>query len=164
MSYVIDEGVARLPAVADADVPGGARPWVRRQDALVRVQHDGVGGVLEAAEDPPLAGVGVDEQAQGVVGMGRDDHGVEPLATRGRRDVTPNGSRTTSVTPAPVRTAPAGSAATRARDVRRRAAADDAPLRRVADADEAVVVEEAQEVVDRERMRSGRRRWTTPRT
>ena len=80
------EGVARLPAVTDGDVPGGARPRVRRQDALVRVEHDRVGGVLEAAEDPRLAGVSIDEQAQGVVGMGRYDNGVESLVTCGRGD------------------------------------------------------------------------------
>ena len=66
------------------------------------------------------------------------------------RTVTPAASRATSVTADPARTEPGRQGGHDPIDVAHRAARDRPPLERIAVADQAVVVEEAQEVVDRE--------------
>ena len=73
------EPVGRAAAVGGLDVPRRAGPLPPGQQSLVRVQDDLVRRVLERAERGGLTRVGVAQHAQRVVGVGREDDGVEAL-------------------------------------------------------------------------------------
>ena len=123
----------------------------RGRTVEIGVQDNLVRRVLECAERVALRHVRVAEQAYGVVGMCREHDGVEPVGRSGRRpDGDPGGAARHVHDGVPgtqrVRSQPLEDAL----HVRHRAAADRAPLERPADADETVMVEKAEEIVDRE--------------
>ena len=118
---------------------------------VVRVQHHLVLRVLEPTERAAFAVVWIGEQAQGIVRMRGQDHRVEPLPIAGsgadghaegiaqhllHRAAGPHGTD--------------GQGRDEPLHVRLRPAPHDAPLGRVAESDQPVVVEEVQQVVDRE--------------
>ena len=106
--------------------------------------------VRERPEGGPFPGVDVVHDPQGIVGMGGKHDGIERVAGAtlgpdghpefGPRDVHDRIAGTDCILPDPIDDP---------LDVGHRAADDRPPLQRSADADQPVVIQEAQEVVDR---------------
>ena len=159
--HVIRHGDGRAGRIAGGLVhvpgcPGGLAP---RHDAIVGVQDDVVAVVLEATERRRLGRVRVAHEPQGVVRVGGQDDGVEPFSRsacgpdrcprlvprhRGDRIAGPHG--------------PGGERGDEPVHIRARSPAHGPPRQRPADPDEPVVVEEAQQVVDRVLERATRSR------
>ncbi len=159
MWYVIVTAAAGRVAGRLVHVPRGPGAAPARHDALVGVEHDLVAVVLEAAEGGALRGVRVGEGGQRVVGVGGHDQRVEPLsaAVRGPdRHAGRVAGHALGRLPGAERAV--GQARQQAVHVGAGPAGDRAPGVRLAEADQTVVVEEPEQVVDRVLQRAPGRR------
>ena len=140
-------------AVLGVDVPRAPGRLAAGEQAVIGMEDDLVGRVLEHAQRVALRHIGVVQErpalSSACVAMTTASNRSRLPARR--RDVDPLRIRVARPrTGSPDRTVPAGQALDDALDVLRRAAHDGPPGMAVAEADEPMVVEEAEQVVDGE--------------